>query len=49
MTTFIRGILQKEFPESQKIHAKTIRKSIFVFIHKDYVKFIHRYYEAIGK
>lgn len=39
--TFISAISQKEFPESEKVHAKTIRKSIFDVIHKDHIKFNH--------
>lgn len=41
MKTFISSISQKEFPESEKIHAKTIRKSIFEIIQKDYKDFTH--------
>lgn len=42
MTTFISAISQKVLPESEKVHAKTIRKSIFDFIHKEHIKFNHR-------
>ncbi|MET6990606.1 DUF1003 domain-containing protein [Sediminicola arcticus] len=39
MTTFISSISKSEFQESEKVHAKTIRKSIFDLIHKDHEKF----------
>ena len=36
MKTFVSSISQSEFPESEKVHAKTIRKSIFELIKKDH-------------
>ncbi|TYP98972.1 putative membrane protein [Tenacibaculum adriaticum] len=39
MKTFISNLSKKEFPESEKIHAKTIRKSIFEIIQKDDASF----------
>lgn len=41
MTTFIIAISQKEFPESEKVNAKSIRKSIFDFIQAENPKFNH--------
>ncbi len=41
MTTFISSISKNEFPESKKVHAKTIRKSIFDLIDKDHEKLDH--------
>ncbi|MEB8329103.1 DUF1003 domain-containing protein [Flavobacteriaceae bacterium KMM 6897] len=41
MTTFISAISQKEFPESEKVNARTIRKSIFDLIQKEHSKFNH--------
>ncbi len=37
--TFISSISQNEFPESEKVHAKIIRKSIFDLIQKDHNEF----------
>jgi uncharacterized membrane protein len=39
MKTFISAISNKEFPESEKVSAKTIRKSIFELIQKDSIDF----------
>ena len=39
MKTFISNISQKEFPESEKVLAKILRKSIFDLIQKDYSDF----------
>ncbi len=39
MKTFVSNLSQKEFPESEKIYAKTIRKSIFEIIQKDVSSF----------
>ena len=39
MKTFISDISKNEFPESEKVSAKTIRKSIFELIQKDNVDF----------
>ena len=39
MKTFVSSISQSEFPESEKVHAKTIRKSIFELIKKDHPNF----------
>ena len=39
MKTFISSISQIEFQESEKIHASTIRKSIFELIKKEYPDF----------
>jgi len=39
MKTFISTISKKEYPETEKIHAKTIRKSIFELIEKDHSNF----------
>ena len=39
MKTFISSLSQKEFPESEKIYAKTIRKTIFEMIQKDIKSF----------
>ena len=39
MKTFISDISNNEFPESEKVSAKTIRKSIFELIQKDNVDF----------
>tara|TARA_R110001583_G_scaffold67237_1_gene192447 strand:+ start:3753 stop:4466 length:714 start_codon:yes stop_codon:yes gene_type:complete len=39
MKTFISSISQKEFQDSEKIYAKTIRKSIFEIIQKDHKEF----------
>jgi uncharacterized membrane protein len=39
MKTFTSSISQKEFQESEKIHAKAIRKSIFNLINKEYPDF----------
>jgi uncharacterized membrane protein len=39
MKTFTSSISQKEFQESEKIHAKAIRKSIFNLIKKEYPEF----------
>ncbi len=41
MKTFISSISQNEFPESEKVHAKIIRKSIFDLIQKDHKAFTH--------
>ncbi|MGV8946082.1 MAG: DUF1003 domain-containing protein [Lutibacter sp.] len=41
MKTFISSISHKEFPESEKTYAKTIRKSIFELIQKDHKGFTH--------
>lgn len=39
MKTFISSISHNEFPESEKVHAKIIRKSIFDLIQKDHNEF----------
>lgn len=39
MKTFISNISNNEFPESEKVSAKTIRKSIFELIQKDVIDF----------
>jgi len=39
MKTFISSISKKEFQDSEKIYAKTIRKSIFEIIQKDHKEF----------
>lgn len=39
MKTLISAISNKEFPESEKVSAKTIRKSIFELIQKDSIDF----------
>ena len=39
MKTFISSISNKEFPENEKIQARTIRKTIFEIIKKDYPEF----------
>lgn len=39
MKTFISDISKNEFPESEKVSAKTIRKSIFELIQKDSIDF----------
>ncbi|HEY9168582.1 MAG TPA: DUF1003 domain-containing protein [Lutibacter sp.] len=39
MKTFISSISQNEFPESEKVHAKIIRKSIFDLIQNDHKAF----------
>lgn len=37
--SFVSSISQQEFPESEKVHAKIIRKSIFDLIQKDHKEF----------
>ncbi|HMQ43276.1 MAG TPA: DUF1003 domain-containing protein [Mariniflexile sp.] len=39
MKTFVSSISQNEFQESEKVHAKAIRKSIFDLIKKDHPQF----------
>ena len=39
MKIFVSSISQSEFPVSEKVHAKTIRKSIFELIKKDHPNF----------
>ncbi len=39
MRTFVSSISGKEFPESEKMHAKTIRKTIFDLIKKEHSSF----------
>ncbi len=41
MKTFISSISKKEFPESEKMYAKAIRKSIFDLIKKEHPSFTH--------
>ena len=41
MKTFVSSISGKEFPETEKMHAKTIRKAIFDLIEKEHSSFNH--------
>lgn len=49
MKTFISSISGKEFPESEKMHAKTIRKSIFDLIKKEHPSFNHNCYVSVSE
>jgi len=42
MKTFISAISQKEFPETEKVHAKTLRKSIFELVQNEHPEFNHK-------
>jgi len=49
MTTFKSDITHKEFPVSDKISAKTIRKSLLSFIQKDHPLFTENSYLSINE
>lgn len=49
MKTFTSSLSQTEFPESEKIHANTIRKSIFDLIVKDCKTFTRNSYLSISE
>lgn len=49
MKTFISTISGKEFPESEKMHAKAIRKTIFDLIKKEHSSFNHNSYISISE
>lgn len=42
MNTFVSSISKLEFPESEKVYGKTIRKSIFDLIKQDHPDFNHK-------
>lgn len=49
MRTFVSSISGKEFPESEKMHAKTIRKTIFDLIKKEHSSFNQNSYISISE
>ena len=49
MKTFVSIISGKEFPESEKMHAKAIRKAIFDLIKKDHPSFNQNSYISVSE
>jgi uncharacterized membrane protein len=49
MKTFVSSISGKEFPESEKMHAKAIRKAIFDLIKKDNPSFGHNSFISVSE
>ena len=49
MKTFVSSISGKEFPESEKMHAKTIRKAIFDLIKKEHPSFTNNSYIPVSE
>src|SRR5690606_41413550 len=49
MKTFVSSISGKEFPESEKMHAKIIRKAILDLISKDNPSFNHNSYISVSE
>ncbi len=49
MKTFVSSISGKEFPESEKMHAKAIRKAIFDLIKKEHAAFNHNSYISVSE
>jgi len=49
MKTFVSNVSGKEFPESEKMHAKAIRKAIFDLIEKEHPSFNHNSFLSISE
>lgn len=49
MKTFVSSISNKEFPESERMQAKTVRKSIFDLIKTEHPSFNHNSYLSISE